>query len=193
MSQENVELVRSISAAHERGDYGSAEWAHPDIEYVIVGGLTAGSWKGRAAMAKAAGELFSTSAGFGSKQRSPRGPRSIETRNCCPAAAQAARAAGRQGRDIWRQRRSVGASMRAKRSSREPPWRVLFVVLSGRERTIGRTSLAGAQVQRVCDRCRPRGSHPANAHHTTAITAPTSPERWSRPPRAQVGHRSRAP
>jgi ketosteroid isomerase-like protein len=61
MSQENVELVRSISAAHERGDYGSAEWAHPDIEYVIVGGLTQGSWKGRAAMARAAAELFSTS------------------------------------------------------------------------------------------------------------------------------------
>ena len=59
MSQHNVELVRSISAAHERGDYGSAEWAHPDIEYVIVGGLTPGSWKGRAAMARAAGELFS--------------------------------------------------------------------------------------------------------------------------------------
>jgi ketosteroid isomerase-like protein len=59
MSQENVELVRSISAAHERGDYGSAEWAHPDIEYVIVGGLTEGSWKGRAAMARAAGDLFS--------------------------------------------------------------------------------------------------------------------------------------
>jgi ketosteroid isomerase-like protein len=61
MSQENVELVREISAAHERGDYGSAAWAHPDIEYVIVGGLTPGSWKGRAAMARAAGELFSTS------------------------------------------------------------------------------------------------------------------------------------
>src|ERR1700730_16143462 len=59
MSQENVELVRSISAAHERGDYGSAEWAHPDIEYVIVDGPTPGSWKGRAAMARAAGELFS--------------------------------------------------------------------------------------------------------------------------------------
>jgi ketosteroid isomerase-like protein len=54
-----VELVRSISAAHERGDYGSAEWAHADIEYVIVGGPTPGSWKGRAAMARAAGELFS--------------------------------------------------------------------------------------------------------------------------------------
>jgi ketosteroid isomerase-like protein len=58
MSEENVELVRSISAAHERGDYGSADWAHPDIEYVIVGGLTQGSWKGRAAMARAAGDLF---------------------------------------------------------------------------------------------------------------------------------------
>ena len=61
MSQENVDFVRWISAAHERGDYGSAEWAHPDIEYVIVGGLMQGSWKGRVAMAKAAGELFSTS------------------------------------------------------------------------------------------------------------------------------------
>jgi len=59
MSQENVELVRSISAAHERADYGSAQWAHPDIEYVIVCGPTPGSWKGRAAMARAAGELFS--------------------------------------------------------------------------------------------------------------------------------------
>jgi ketosteroid isomerase-like protein len=58
MSQENVELVRSITAAHESGDYGSAEWAHPDIEYVIVGGLTPGSWRGRAAMARAARELF---------------------------------------------------------------------------------------------------------------------------------------
>ena len=51
--------MRSISDAHERGDYGSAEWAHPDIEYVIVGGPTPGTWKGRAAMARAAGELFS--------------------------------------------------------------------------------------------------------------------------------------
>lgn len=59
MSAENLDLVRSISAAHERGDYDSAEWAHPDIEYVIVGGLTPGSWKGRAAMASAARDLFS--------------------------------------------------------------------------------------------------------------------------------------
>ena len=59
MSQENLALVRSIYADWERGDYGSAEWAHPDIEYVVVGGLTPGAWKGRAAMARAARELFS--------------------------------------------------------------------------------------------------------------------------------------
>src|ERR1700682_3020163 len=59
MSQENVDLVRSICAAHERGDYSSAEWAEPDIEYEIVGGLSPGTWKGRAAMASAVGELFS--------------------------------------------------------------------------------------------------------------------------------------
>lgn len=48
---ENLELVRSICTAWERGDYSSVEWAHPEIEYAHRGGPAPGTWTGVAAMA----------------------------------------------------------------------------------------------------------------------------------------------
>ena len=55
----NVELVRSIYAAWERGDYASVEWAHPEIEYVFVDGPSPGSWTGLAEMANALRDILS--------------------------------------------------------------------------------------------------------------------------------------
>ena len=50
MASANLELLHSIHAAWERGDYSSADWAHPEIEYVHADGPDPGSWKGVAGM-----------------------------------------------------------------------------------------------------------------------------------------------
>jgi ketosteroid isomerase-like protein len=56
---ENLELVRSIFEAWERGDFSSAEWADPAIEYAHADGPDPGVWNGLAEMADAFGDWLS--------------------------------------------------------------------------------------------------------------------------------------
>ena len=55
----NLDLVRSIYADWERGDRSSVEWAHPEIEFVMVGGPSPGTWTGLAGIAEAARDFVS--------------------------------------------------------------------------------------------------------------------------------------
>src|SRR5436190_24162091 len=55
---ENLDLVRSIYETVGRGDYGSAEWADPEIEYVHADGPEPGSVTGREGLAGAMRNLF---------------------------------------------------------------------------------------------------------------------------------------
>jgi ketosteroid isomerase-like protein len=47
---ENLDLVRSIYAAKQRGDNNPTKWAHPDIELVFADGPRPRTWTGVAGL-----------------------------------------------------------------------------------------------------------------------------------------------
>jgi ketosteroid isomerase-like protein len=57
---ENLDLVRSIFAPWDRGDYRSNEWADADIEFVIADGPEPGHWSGLVEMATGWRNFLST-------------------------------------------------------------------------------------------------------------------------------------
>jgi ketosteroid isomerase-like protein len=61
---ENLDLVRSIYSDWERGDFRSAEWAHPEIEYVLVDEPGSTRLKGLAAMSDAWRQFLSAWEGY---------------------------------------------------------------------------------------------------------------------------------
>jgi 2-(1,2-epoxy-1,2-dihydrophenyl)acetyl-CoA isomerase len=53
MAAGNLELVKAISTAWASGDFSRADWADPEIEYVIADGPSAGRWSGLSGMSEA--------------------------------------------------------------------------------------------------------------------------------------------
>src|SRR5262245_48221362 len=64
MPSANLDLVRSIFTPLEQGDFTSAEWADPEIEYVFADGPSPGTYTGLAGLADAMRESLSAWEGF---------------------------------------------------------------------------------------------------------------------------------
>jgi ketosteroid isomerase-like protein len=67
MSCANLDLVRSIYAAHERGDFSGTDWAHPDIGWIVADGPQPSSRTGVVAMREGFRDFLSTWTGYLSK------------------------------------------------------------------------------------------------------------------------------
>jgi ketosteroid isomerase-like protein len=55
----NLDLVRSIYADLERGDFTSVEWADPQMEYVLIDGPSPGTFTGLTEIARGLREMLS--------------------------------------------------------------------------------------------------------------------------------------
>jgi ketosteroid isomerase-like protein len=58
MSQENVEIVRSIYEDWGRGDYSHIEWHDPHIAFIMVDGPNPGRWTGATGLSEGWGEFL---------------------------------------------------------------------------------------------------------------------------------------
>jgi ketosteroid isomerase-like protein len=64
VSTANLELVRSIYSGWERGDFSSAAWADPAIEFAFADGPEPGRWQGLGEMSRRYGDWLRGWANF---------------------------------------------------------------------------------------------------------------------------------
>jgi ketosteroid isomerase-like protein len=62
---ENLDLVRSVLAEWKRADFRSVAWAHPQIEYVVIGGPEPGKWVGLGEMTASVRDFMSAWEDYG--------------------------------------------------------------------------------------------------------------------------------